>query len=95
MNQGPKRIDYSKKFLKQLKKAPFKIQIAFRDRFAIFLEDPLNPILDNHSLTGNHLGKRSINITGDWRAIYSEGTNEKGKNSLELHLLGTHSQLYK
>jgi len=94
MNQDPRRIDYSKRFLKQLKKAPLKIQIAFRDRFAIFLEDPSDPILDNHSLTGNHLGKRSINITGDWRAIYSENINEEGEKSLELHLLGTHSQLY-
>lgn len=95
MNQEPKRIDYSKKFLKQLKKAPLQIQIAFRNRFAIFLEDPFNPILDNHSLIGDYLGKRSINITGDWRAIYSEDMDEKGEKSLEVHLLGTHSQLYK
>ena len=94
MNQDPKRIDYSKKFLKQLKKAPLKIQIAFRDRFAIFLADPFDPILDNHSLTGNYLGKRSINITGDWRAIYSETTDEAGDTGLEVYLLGTHSQLY-
>lgn len=94
MNQDLKRIDYSKKFLKQLKKAPRKIQIAFRDRFALFLEDSFDPILDNHSLTGNHLGKRSINITGDWRAVFSESTDAEGQETVIFHLLGTHSQLY-
>lgn len=88
------RVDYSKKFQKQLKKAPVEIQEAFLKRRELFLEDPLNPILNNHSLIGAHLGKRSINITGDWRAIYSETEDEEGEISINFHLLGTHSQLY-
>lgn len=90
MKVSPERIDYSKKFLKQLKKAPLQIQIAFRNRFVRFLKDPFDPVLNNHALTGDYLGKRSINITGDWRAIFSE---ENGV--IIFDLLGTHSQLYK
>jgi len=66
------RIDYSRGFDKQLKKAPLEIKIAFRKKFALFLENPFHPQLNNHSLTGKLKNLRSINITGDWRALYSE-----------------------
>ncbi len=88
------RVDYSKQFQKQLKKAPIEIKVAFLRRRELFSADPLNPLLNNHALTGNHLGKRSINITGDWRAVYSEETNEEGEKIVIFQLLGTHSQLY-
>jgi len=29
-------------------------------------------VLDNHSLQGTWLGHRSINVTGDFRAIFKE-----------------------
>ncbi|OGE71342.1 hypothetical protein A2617_00135 [Candidatus Daviesbacteria bacterium RIFOXYD1_FULL_41_10] len=62
----------------------------FRKRFELFLSNPFHPQLNNHLLTGNYKGYRSINITGDWRALYSEN-----ENSIIFELLGTHSQLYK
>lgn len=34
--------------------------------------DQYSPLLNNHSLTGKWRGYRSINITGDWRAIFVE-----------------------
>ena len=95
MNKTLKRIDYSNKFLKQIKKIPTPIQVAFRNRFVVFLEDPFRPMLNNHALTGKYLGKRSINITGDWRAVYSETLGDDGEKVMTFHLLGTHSQLYK
>lgn len=88
------RVEYSKQFQKQLKKSSVEIKQAFLRRRELFLEDPLNPTLNNHSLIGNYLGKRSINITGDWRAIYSEGADEEGEEIITFHNLGTHSQLY-
>ena len=94
MIKSVSRIDYSKKFEKQLKKAPVEIKEAFLQRRRAFSKDPFDPILNNHALTGNHLGKRSINVTGDWRAVYSEQTNEEGEKAFTFHLLGTHSQLY-
>lgn len=94
MNVRISRIDYSKKFNKQLKKAPLSIKIAFRDRLIIFIKNPFAPILNNHFLKGKYLFSRSINITGDWRAIYSEVLENKEKVAIFL-ALGTHSQLYK
>lgn len=94
-SEKSKRIDYSKIFHKQLKKAPLGIKIAFRERLALFLQNPSHPLLNNHSLSGSFLGKRSINITGDWRAIYYEYTSDDEGAVIIFYLLGTHSQLYK
>lgn len=90
MIKSLKRIDYSKIFDKQLRKVPLSIKIAFRQRFELFLNNPFHPQLNNHALTGKYKNYRSINITGDWRAIYSEE-----KDAFIFELLGTHSQLYK
>ncbi|MBI2330404.1 type II toxin-antitoxin system mRNA interferase toxin, RelE/StbE family [Candidatus Daviesbacteria bacterium] len=59
-------------------------------RLELFIINQFHPQLNNHSLTGKYKGNRSINITGDWRAIYSEE-----KDSVIFELLGTHSQLYR
>lgn len=90
MRKNPGRIDFSKNFNKQLRKAPLHIKIAFREKFQIFTKDPFNVRLNNHSLSGKLKGLHSININGDWRAIYSIETNE----TIVFELLGTHSQLY-
>lgn len=87
--------NFGKKFDKQYQKADFKIKKAFGLRLKLFKQNPIDISLNNHPLTGSHLGKRSINITGDWRAIYSEITNKEGEKAITFHLLGTHSQLYK
>ena len=57
----------------------------------IFLNNPHHPLLRNHELTGNLQGKRSINITGDWRAVYCE----KEPGVVVFEFIGTHSMLYK
>lgn len=90
MIKDVKRVDYSKHFQKQLKKVPLEIRIAFKKRRQLFFEDQFHPQLNNHQLSGNYKGFRSINITGDWRAIYSEQGN-----TIIFELLGTQSQLYK
>jgi len=43
-------------------------------------------------LTGKYKGFRSINITGDWRAVFRE---LKSGEIVYFDLLGTHSKLYK
>ncbi|MCL4419782.1 type II toxin-antitoxin system mRNA interferase toxin, RelE/StbE family [Patescibacteria group bacterium] len=88
------RIDFSSTFDKQLKKAPLKIRIAFEKRIELFLTDPFNSQLKNHQLTGKLKNYRSINITGDWRALYSTNKIDK-ENVVLFEALGTHSQLYK
>ncbi len=87
-----KRIDFSRRFEKDLRKAPIKIRIAFKARLELFLPDMFNPLLNNHALTGDYKEYRSINITGDWRAIFKEFENGE---IISFEILGTHSQLYK
>lgn len=83
-------VRLSPRFRKQYKKADGKIKTAFNKRLRLFKDNPHDPLLNNHSLSGKFKGFRSINITGDWRAIYS-----KHKETIIFELLGTHSQLYK
>ena len=40
------------------------------ERLLLFLQDPYHPLLNNHPLKGKYLNYRSINITGDLRALY-------------------------
>lgn len=77
-------------FEKQFKKLRAGEQERWNERLVVFLEDPRNPLLQNHALHGKYQGCRSINIGGDLRAIYSEV--EPG---LALFIdIGTHSELY-
>lgn len=86
------KLVYSKRFVKDFRKAPQKVQIAFRHRLEIFLTDKYYPILNNHSLTGKYQEYRSFNVAGDWRAIFREFENGA---ILYFDLIGTHSQLYR
>ena len=93
INQDP--IDFSVLFNKNLRSAPIQIKIAFRETLEIFLDEPFHPQLRNHPLTGRYSGYRSIDVTGDWRAIYIE-IKDKDKNSVAYFVaLGTHPQLYR
>ncbi len=94
MNKTPKRIDFSKRFDRQFKKSPLEIKIAFRKRIKLFIQNPFDPQLRNHPLKGVLQGYKSINITGDWRALYSE-LKEKEEIIIVFEMLGKHSQLYR
>lgn len=95
MNKNVREVRQHPKFKKLLLKAPVAVQRAFRNRFVLFVDNQFHPILRNHLLTGNYQGYRSINITGDWRALYKEILPEGNEVRIEFHLFGTHSQLYK
>lgn len=84
-------IQFTKSFKKQYKKAPNKVQKEFDKRMQLFLHTPLHPLLNNHPLRGKLVGLRSINITGDWRALYSQ----LKRKTIIFEAIGTHSQLYK
>ena len=85
------QIQYSKKFIKEFKKCPENIKTNFKKRLVIFINDPYNSILNNHSLVGELKNYRSINISGDWRAIFEEITED---HIAYFVTIGTHSQLY-
>jgi len=88
------KVRFSNSFRKQYDRSPNKIQKAFDDRLKLFLQDSFSPKLRNHQLTGKFKNYRSINITGDWRALYSSNKINK-ENVVIFETLGAHSQLYK
>ncbi len=87
-------IKFTNKFRKYYQKSPLKIQKCFNNRLEVFIEDKFNPILNNHPLKGDFLNYRSININGDWRALYSIKIIDN-KTIIIFETLGTHSQLYR
>lgn len=85
------KIRQSRRFIKQLAQQPQKVQNAFYLRLELFEEDPYNPLLRQHALSGRLKGFYSINVTGDVRAIYEIIDDDK----IYLYdMIGTHSQLY-
>ena len=86
------KINYSKQFIKKFKKCDTLIQKAFRDKLILFIEDKFLSQLNNHALKGKLKGYRSINITGDWRAIFVEYENGE---VVFFEMMGTHSELYR
>ncbi len=83
-------LTYHRNFKKMFKKQPSWIKDKFEERVRLFREDMFEPILNNHSLEGEWLGCRSVNITGDIRAIFEE----LGDDNFEFVAIGTHSELY-
>lgn len=86
-------VIYDPAFLKKLKKVNVRIRKSFKERIGLFLKNPNDPILDNHPLQDEYAGYRSINITSDWRGLYSEKYAEDDKIAY-FSILGTHNDLY-
>lgn len=86
------KVKFSKRFGKQYDKAPKRIQEKFDERLELFFRDKFHPSLNNHPLSGKYKEHRSINVTGNWRAIFREF--EDGE-LIYFEVIGTHSQLYK
>ena len=82
--------EYHKNFRKQFDKLPLKIQDKFGERLDLFLQNQFHPLLDNHSLTGEYEGCRSINITGNIRAIFYLKT----ESDIVFINIGSHPELY-
>ena len=83
------KIDYSRSFKKDYKKLALKLRNQFRERLALFRENPFNPLLNNHSVHHPYDGCQSINISGDVRALFEI----KNNNALFIRV-GSHSELY-
>ena len=80
---------FHKGFKKQYRRLSQRNQRQFDERLELFTQNPFDSLLNNHSLGGKYKNCRSINITGDLRAIYT--TN---KNLVIFLEIGTHSKLY-
>jgi len=82
-------ISFHREFTKRYKKLTVQQKRKFKERVALFAEDPFDPTLNNHALRGSLIGYRSINVTGDLRAIY----RTDGDNALFV-TIDSHSNLY-
>lgn len=80
----------SKKFEKMFRKCPQEIKSKFIERLKTFKKNKYNSILNNHLLAGKLKGLRSINVSGDYRAIFEEKSED-----IIFMAIGNHSQLYK
>lgn len=89
-----KTVKVNRRFKKQYLKSPAKVQKAFDSRLQLFLSNPSASQLHAHLLIGEYKRYKSINITGDWRALFKEFIDEEGNETIEFQYLGTHSQLY-
>lgn len=83
-------IETTRAFDKQYAKLNLKVKTAFKRRVELFKANPFDISLRNHGLKGKYLGYRSIDITGDIRALYTT----RGDTIIIFGFIGTHSQLY-
>lgn len=84
------RYRTTKRFAKQRGKLSNETTSALDDRLHLFLADPFHPTLHNHKLHGEYNDCRSINVSGDIRAVYYHIEVDL----VEFVAVGTHSELY-
>lgn len=86
------KIKYHKRFEKQYKKLLEKDKQKVLKTIEIFVLNPHHDILQNHSLKGGLLGKRSISAGSDLRIIFKEFDDYLLVVFLDL---GKHNRVYK
>jgi len=84
------KVVFHKNFDKQYSKLRVSEKEQFKERRDIFLKEEFNPILHNHSLKGKYKGYRSINISGDLRAVYKY----LNQDTIIFVAIDSHSNLY-
>jgi addiction module RelE/StbE family toxin len=85
-------IRWHKDFQKHYKKRilPFKNKdLKFKERVAIFINNPSSPIIKDHQLKGDKSKFRAFWIGGDLRISYKRNGSE-----IEFMDVGTHNQVY-
>ena len=80
----------SKQFEKSFLKLSKKTKDKAIKQLQIFINNPIDIRLNNHILSGGWSEYRSINITGDIRAIYKP----VDKDLVRFIAIGSHSELY-
>lgn len=83
-------VVYHRNFKKMFKKVPIAVQEKFYSCLVVFVKNPHHITLGNHPLSGEWITCRSINITGDIRAVYKE----QDGGVVQFVAIGSHSELY-
>lgn len=86
-------VRYDPEFLRKLKKLDVRTRKNLKEQILLFVRNPQNPKLNNHSLVRNYEGFRSIDITNDYRALYKEKL-EGDETVAYFEEIGTHEELY-
>lgn len=84
------KIYYSYKFAKEYRKLPNKIKLKAEKQEQLFRENPHNPQLKSHKLTGKLKSYRSFSIDYNYRVIFEF----VDKKITWFHSVGTH-KIYK
>ena len=85
-----RRIFYSSKFKKSLKRMPKFVRKAFLEKEGEFLENPFNPVLETHKLRGKYKDYWAFTIIGQYRVMFLFLNN----NDVGFINVGTHD-IYK
>ena len=83
-------VRYHSRFLKVFEKLPPAILEKFFARLSLFQREPFHPLLNNHSVDAAYPRWRSINVTGDYRALFQQVSDD----TIVFMKIGTHSDLY-
>jgi len=81
---------FAKGFRKRFDKLPKDIREQCNERLLLFETTSYHPLLNNHALNGDYAGYRSINVTGDYRAIFRYET----ETVITFVQIGTHHELF-
>lgn len=84
------KIAFHKNFEKKFKRLDQKIKKLFIKRLKLFTERPFSKELNNHALKGKFMGYRSINVSGDIRAVFKFISDDL----VEFDDIDNHSNLY-
>ncbi len=84
------RVSFHRNFSRDYQRLSSKVRKQFEKRLRLFLEDPFHVLLNNHALHGEWKEYRSINVTGNLRAIYKHCSDDV----VEFVIIDTHGNLY-
>lgn len=84
------KIYYSRKFAKEYKKLPIRLKIQAEKKEKIFRNNPLDPRLKTHKLTGKLQEFWSFSIDHKHRIIFEFESSQ----TVWFHSVGTH-QIYR
>jgi addiction module RelE/StbE family toxin len=84
------KVVIRREFKKSFKKLPIKIRTRFGERLEMLLSQTDPSLLRIHQLSGDKYPLLSMNVTGDYRALFMTENN-----TITFYEIGTHSELYK
>ena len=86
------KIFFHKYFQKRYSKSSNKIKDKFDSQLELFYKNIHDERLNDHGLHGKYANHRSINVTGDIRAVYRKVSTTT--DDIIVIDIGTHGELY-